>query len=202
MTTKEKIINASVKEFSVGGYPGARVENIASSAGVNKAMIFYYFGSKEGLYKIVIKKIVDELFEVIIKSGGLSANLKPEKFFENFPENYIRFFSDNREYLKVIGTELIQNPENLKRALRGFFNSETTLVPRNLRNVFEEWHKIGLITEPEPVHLFLNIISLCIFPIIARAIPETLFDLDLDNEQFIRERIVSVKNLLKRGILK
>jgi len=202
MTTKERIVDAAVHEFSKGGYPGARVDNIALKAGVNKAMIFYYFGSKEDLYKIVIKKIVGELFEVIIKSGGLSTDLKPEIFVENFPENYIRFFSDNHEYLKVISTELIQNPENLKRALKGFLNSENSLVPMNLRNVFEEWYKNGLITDPEPVHIFLNIISLCIFPIIAKAIPETIFDIDLDNEQFITERIVSVKNLLKRGILK
>ena len=202
MTSKEKIIEAAVHEFSKGGYPGARVDNIAVKAGVNKAMIFYYFGSKEELYKIVIKKIVGELFEVIKESGGLSTNLNPEVFFETFPENYIRFFSDNREYLKIIGTELIQNPENLKRALQGFFNSETMLLPKNLRKLFEEWYEDGLITEPEPVHLFLNIISICIFPIIARAIPETIFNLDLENEKFIRERIVSVKNLLKRGVLK
>ncbi len=202
MNTKEKIIEAAVHEFSKGGYPGARVDNIAIKAGINKAMIFYYFGSKENLYKTVIEKIVNELFDVINESGGFSTDLTPERFIEILPENYIRFFSDNREYLKVIGTELIHNPVNLKRALSGFFNLETKRVPVNLKSVFEKWYKEGLTTEPDPIHLFLNVISVCIFPIIAKTIPETIFDLNFEKDQFINERVTSVKNLLKRGILK
>ncbi len=202
MTTKEKIINAAVSEFSKGGYPGARVENIASNAGVNKAMIFYYFGSKEELYKKIIKKIISELFEVIKNSGGLIPDIKPEIFIENFTENYIRFFSGNREYMKIIGTDLIQNPINFKGALKNVFESDIKGIPLNIQNTFREWYKQGKITEPEPMHLFLNIMSLCIFPLIAKAFPEVIFDVDLENEKFIEERIRSVKNILKRGILK
>ena len=200
MTTKEKIIDAAVTEFSKGGYPGARVENIATNAGINKAMIFYYFGSKEGLYKLIINKIVRDLFNNLKESGGLKP--KPEAFIEGFTENYIRFFSRNREYMKIIGTDLIQNPVDLKEALKNVFNSDIKEIPANIQNSFREWHKQGLITEPDPMHLFLNIISLCIFPLIARAFPEVIFDVDLENEKFIEERIRSVKNILKRGILK
>ncbi len=202
MATKEKIIEAAILEFSKGGFAGARVENIATSAGVNKAMIFYYFGSKENLYKIIIKNIVGELFKVIIDSGGFNKDLKPEMFLEIFPEIYIRFFSRNRNYLKIIGVDLIQDQGNLKGALREFFDSRSKELPRNLQETFTEWSHMGLITEPDPIHLFLNIISLCIFPLIAKVFPETIFDLDLENEKFIKERIASVKNLLKRGVLK
>lgn len=202
MTSKEKIINAAVKEFSAGGLQGARVERIAKVAGVNKAMIFYYFGSKEKLHKEIINKIAGELFEVIRKSGGFKEDLKPEMFFDIFPENYIRFLSEHNEYLKIIGINLIQNPEGLKGALQEVFNYKTMELPVNLRRVFSKWYKEGLIAEPEPMHLMLNIISLCIFPLIAKTIPEVIFNIDLENDKFIEERIVSVKNLLKRGVLK
>ncbi|MEN8154721.1 MAG: TetR/AcrR family transcriptional regulator, partial [Acidobacteriota bacterium] len=98
MTTKEKIIDAAVTEFSKGGYPGARVENIAVNAGVNKAMIFYYFGSKEELYKVIIKKIIGELFLTLMNNGAFKLTPEPETFFDTFTENYIRFFSKNRKY--------------------------------------------------------------------------------------------------------
>ncbi len=202
MTTKEKIINAAVTEFSKGGYPGARVENIAANAGVNKAMIFYYFGSKEELYKLIIKKIVGDLFKKLKESGGLEPEPDPETFIEVFTENYIRFFSGNREYMKIVGIDLIQNPVNLKGALKNVFDSDIKEIPANIQNSFRKWYKQGVITEPDPMHLFLNVISLCIFPLIARAFPEVIFDVDLENEQFIEERIRSVKNILKRGILK
>ena len=102
MTSKEKIINAAIKEFSIGGYSGARVENIASAAGVNKAMIFYYFDSKEKLHKMIIKIILSELFNSISKNRDFTENLKPEIFFDIFPETYIRFFFEHKDYLKII----------------------------------------------------------------------------------------------------
>ncbi|MCK5222541.1 MAG: TetR/AcrR family transcriptional regulator [Candidatus Aminicenantes bacterium] len=202
LSSREKIIEAAVKEFSAGGFPGSRVENIAKAASVNKAMIFYYFGSKEGLYKVVIKNIVGQLMNIIKKTGGIDTPIDPEKFIESFPENYVRFFSGNRDFLRIIGVDLILSPSNLKEALSEFFNSEILLVPQNLRKVIPEWYKQGLITESNPVHLFLNVISLCIFPLIVRVFPEIIFNIDLDNDKFIEDRIKSIKNLLKRGLLK
>ena len=202
MTSREKIINAAVVEFSKGGYPGARVENIAVKAGVNKAMIFCYFGSKEALYKVIIKKIIGELFQSIM-SGELPGQIpEPGAFFDTFTENYIRFFSRNRNYLKIIGTDLIQNPVNLKGALKNYFDSDSMGIPTGIQHMFRKWYSEGWITEPEPMHLILNIISICIFPLIARVFPEVIFNLDLDNDQFISERIRSVQNIIKNGIIK
>ena len=139
---------------------------------------------------------------IIKKTGGIDTPIDPEKFIESFPENYVRFFSGNRDFLRIIGVDLILSPSNLKEALSEFFNSETLLVPQNLRKVIPEWYKQGLITESNPVHLFLNVISLCIFPLIVRVFPEIIFNIDLDNDKFIEDRIKSIKNLLKRGLLK
>ncbi|MEN8223686.1 MAG: hypothetical protein ABFR36_10600, partial [Acidobacteriota bacterium] len=161
-----------------------------------------YFGSKEELYKVIIKKIIGELFLTLTNNGAFKLTPEPETFFDTFTENYIRFFSKNRKYMKIVGTDLIQNPVNLKGALKNFFDSDSQDIPKNLQSIFREWYKKGIITEPDPMHLFLNIISLCIFPLIARAFPEVIFDVDLENEKFIEERIRSVKNILKRGILK
>jgi len=202
MSSREKIVNAAVIEFSKGGYPGARVESIADRAGLNKAMIFYYFGSKEELYKVIIKKIIGELFQNVMAGWIPEQSPEPGKFFDTFTENYIRFFSGNRNYMKIVGTDLIQNPVSLKGALKNYFESDSIGVPANLQHLFRTWYKAGKITEPEPMHLFLNIISICIFPLIARVFPEVIFDIDLDNDQFINERIRSVQNIIKNGIIK
>lgn len=58
--SREKILKAAFAEFAESGLAGARVDQIAAEAGVNKAMIYYHFSSKEALYHEVIKKLIAE----------------------------------------------------------------------------------------------------------------------------------------------
>src|SRR5437588_9976060 len=53
--TKERILAAALLEFSEKGIAGARVDAIAARAGVNKRMLYYYFGSKDDLYRAVLR---------------------------------------------------------------------------------------------------------------------------------------------------
>lgn len=63
--TREAIFKAGLAEFSAKGLAGARTEAIAHRAGVNKRMLFYCFGSKEGLYREVLKRKIEEKGRVI-----------------------------------------------------------------------------------------------------------------------------------------
>ena len=57
--TKERIMQAALEEFSLHGFEGARMEKIASKVGINKASLYFYFKSKEQLFR--------ELFDIIVK---------------------------------------------------------------------------------------------------------------------------------------
>lgn len=63
--TKAQILDAAEEEFAKQGLNGARTEAIAKGAGVNKAMIYYYFESKEGLYKAVLQRPATEMYEML-----------------------------------------------------------------------------------------------------------------------------------------
>lgn len=63
--TKAQILDAAEEEFAKYGLNGARTEAIAKGAGVNKAMIYYYFESKEGLYKAVLQRPATEMYEML-----------------------------------------------------------------------------------------------------------------------------------------
>ena len=54
-SSRDRIINAALDEFGQFGLAGARVDRIAKKAGLNKAMIYYHFNSKENLYREMIK---------------------------------------------------------------------------------------------------------------------------------------------------
>ncbi len=200
--TREKIINAAVKEFSQKGFHGGRVENIAKSAGVNKAMIFYYFSSKEKLHGVILKTILKKLFGELKKKGVIKLSITPEEFIDKFTDIYINFFMKNTDFLKIIGLDLIRDPDNFKDKIRDVFDISLKLMPVNFKRAISKWYQKGQISESDPVHFFLNIASLCIFPIIFRPFPEAIFNMDFDDAEFAKKRVESVKNILKRGILK
>ncbi len=106
---KEKIINSAMNEFSKNGLKGSRVENIAKKANVNKAMLFYYFGSKKNLYELIVKKTVNMLLGRL--SEIISPTLTIDDFIEKFPDIYINFFSQNKEFVNMIIIDLLQNPD-------------------------------------------------------------------------------------------
>lgn len=56
--SRERILSASIREFSSHGYAGARVERVAKAANANKQLIYYYFGSKSGLYAAALEETV------------------------------------------------------------------------------------------------------------------------------------------------
>ena len=87
--TKERILLAAQKEFAARGYSGARMEAIAHGAVINKAMLFYYFSSKDNLYRTVLFGVFSEIFGEI--GSFISQQLTPELFLKKFPEIYILF---------------------------------------------------------------------------------------------------------------
>ena len=60
--TRAAILNAALEEFAHEGVTGARTDEIARSAGVNKALLYYYFKDKDGLYAAVLEQVISGLF--------------------------------------------------------------------------------------------------------------------------------------------
>jgi len=85
---KQKIIDAGRKEFAAFGFEGARVDRIAQKANINKAMIFYYFSSKQNLYRTVIKEVLLD-FIPRVQRAVMEAST-PESLFEILPALYTR----------------------------------------------------------------------------------------------------------------
>ncbi|HNX59971.1 MAG TPA: TetR/AcrR family transcriptional regulator [Spirochaetota bacterium] len=69
--SREKIIQAAIKEFSISGFHGARVDAIAKRSGINKAMIYYHFKNKDGLYQAIIGQLFDKISGIINEHASL-----------------------------------------------------------------------------------------------------------------------------------
>jgi AcrR family transcriptional regulator len=200
-SSKEAILAAARGEFAGHGFSGARMETIARAAGCNKAMLFYYFSSKEKLYRAVLGHAMAEIFAAI--GNVIQARLTPEIFMERFPEIYIRFLARNPDLPRILVFDLIHNPENISQAMKELFRENAGFMPQRLLEMIRSWHDQGLISESDPLHFMLNVVSLSIFSFVGRPMVEAISGLKVGNDdEFYDARIQSVVNILKKGMLK
>ncbi len=200
-SSAERIRRAALAEFSTQGFSGARVERIARRAKVNKAMIFYHFGSKRGLFQTVLQGALGKIFREI--GPAVQSFQDPETFLEVFPEIYIRHFARHPELIRLVGLLLIQETDVLVSVLQEIASSpplsETRpLMMKNLLN----WYQQGRINEPDPQQIMLSVVGLSLFPFIGLPLIETFTGSKTErNDEFTQRRIESVVRLLKQGML-
>jgi len=113
--SKKLILDCAIELFSTKGYSSTSMEEVANMCDLNKAMIFYYYNTKQGLYEAVIIQILDEIYATIIKEN---ANLdKPMEELESFIKTYASF-SCSRPYLpSLLLRELSDSGAQMPEAL-------------------------------------------------------------------------------------
>jgi len=175
-STEKRILEAARRIFHIKGLAGARMQEIADGAKINKAMLNYYFRSKDKLFEAVFKEAVQNFFPRIFQM--LSSDLPLFEKIEFFVDGYYSFLQKNMCVPGFIINELAQNPQRLKI----FFTEQGIRPPEIFLNQIRKAIEDKKIIEMEPMTLVLNIISLCIFPIVAKPIVETVFN--LSEEQY------------------
>src|SRR5204863_4894856 len=114
--TRAVILNAAIAEFTSKGLSGARIDRIARRAGVNKRMIYYYFGNKEGLYIAVLEETY-----TAIRTAEIGLNLtdrNPAEGMRELVEFTWRYFIDHPEFLSLLLTENFNRARYLKNSRR------------------------------------------------------------------------------------
>jgi AcrR family transcriptional regulator len=162
VNTEETILRAAKEVFLTRGYDGARMKEIADKAGINKALLHYYFRSKEKLFLAVFESAMQKLFPSLVKifSDKGSLNDKIRKFYEI----HIGFLIDNPMIPGFIISEMARRRESLQFIVDNFKKLD---LYENFRATVEKSISRGEIREVDPAQLMLHIISLSVFPVIA-----------------------------------
>lgn len=176
------------------------MNKIALNAEINKAMLFYYFSSKENLYQEVLKHAIKKIMPKIRNIVLLER--KPEGFLEKLPGIYINFFAENQDFVKMVAFDFAQHTEMIKKTFEETIGKGFNQGPKLILKKIKTWYSQGKVSESDPLHFIINIISLCLFAFIARPIIESIFNTKIGNEKFNQNRIKSVVNILKQGMLK
>jgi TetR/AcrR family transcriptional regulator len=204
MNSREKTISAAINVFSLKGKHGARMEEIAEEAGVNKSTVYYYFNSKENLYREVLKKIYYEKFRFVfdelqrIQSDRINHVRRAEAIIRAFS----RAFSENSNYSTIINNALTNEPQDLQYVIRLLKAEYDFIRPEQLVGFFEEGISNEAFRNIDTKQTIISIVGVAMIFFIGKPIIEIMLGLDLEDEDaFLDERQESLIDLLLYGIV-
>lgn len=171
--TEQKILEAAKIVFLERGLDGARMQDIADKAGINKALLHYYFRSKDKLFDVIFYEAAARFLPQL---GELFASELPlfEKI-EKFVHTYIDLLQTNPHLPLFVLNEMQKKDGN--EFFSKLWQGKKPAV-HILAKQIDEAAKAGLIRPIKPVHLLLNIISMSIFPFVARPIVKMVWGVD------------------------
>ncbi|HEY6902184.1 MAG TPA: TetR family transcriptional regulator [Puia sp.] len=163
-STEEKIKEAARKLFTQKGFAATRTRDIADEAGINLALLNYYFRSKQKLFDIIMM----ENFRHFIQ--GITFNfqdttLSLEQKVQKVVTMYIDFLTENPDLPLFILNELRNNPDQLAANIHGEIGPARLAFFAQLKTAADAGH-IGI----QPFHLIANLVGLTVFPFVGRPI--------------------------------
>lgn len=195
--TEQRILEAAKKIFIVKGRDGARMQEIADEAGINKSLLHYYYRSKDKLFDAVLT----EAFKGILPD--VAALMTGDKsVFEKirlFAASYIESINQNPLLPNFVIHELSRDPMTIVCLIKS-----SGINPLSFINQVQEEIKEGKINPIDPFHLIVNMISMCIFPFVARPILQHVV-FNGDNEifdSFIEQRKTEIPEFIINSIKK
>lgn len=193
--TEVKILEAARKVFERMGYYGARMQDIADEAQINKAMLHYYYRSKEKLFERILDDAIKSVLGIISQILNIEMSLEDKIRF--FIKTYIEFIQNNQFVPGFVIHELSINSESAAKVLNSFKALEITPF---FKQINEEIAK-GNIVNIHPAHIILNLMSWCIFPFLSKNL--IMSKAGINDEQFnllIEERKTILPELFINSI--
>lgn len=193
-TTEERILEAAKKVFLRDGLQGARMQDIADLATINRSMLHYYFRDKELLSQTVMKGVISKF--VVAFKENLNSELSFEEKVDNYIAAEINLAFDNPDLLIFALHESSKDPEFFKKIIE----SKMSVV---FRKQMKEAYEKGEIVPKNIEEFVVSVSSLCMFPFIAG--PLYMMILRWDEEKWASYRKVlkrSLPKLIKRVIFK
>ncbi|MEZ4782415.1 MAG: TetR/AcrR family transcriptional regulator [Flavobacteriaceae bacterium] len=170
--TEEQILEAAQKVFQAKGMEGARMQEIADKANINKAMLHYYYRSKQLLFEAVFKKAFSLLAPQL--NAILNDDSSIEDKIKEFTHNYISFIIKHPYLPNFIIQELNRNPNFIDKIKKNVDFPNIDKFKLQVKNEV----KTGNIVPINAEQLFINILSLNIFPFVASPLIKAFTNVD------------------------
>ena len=197
--TKRDIVAVATHEFAENGLMGARVDEIAARTKTSKRMIYYYFGSKEGLYLAVLEEAYRHIRNI---EGELKVDhLSPADGLAQLVRSTFDYHLANPDFARLVMNENMH---------RGEFIGQSQIIQKlnipaiqSVRSLYERGRKSGVFREGvDPVELHWTISALCLFNVANRYTFSIIFKRDLGSPAVLAARrqtaIDTILNFVRR----
>ena len=157
-SAKEKILKSAIDEFIEYGFFGARMHRIAKTAGVNKALLHYYFSSKQKMYEQVLDEVTEIILDKINKIEDDDKDIR-DKITEIL-DVYVEVFNNNRDYARMLVYEVIREGKEIRKILiRKLHRIPFNPLNGKIYNYFRKKIKQGEMKKCDILQLIISIVS-------------------------------------------
>jgi TetR/AcrR family transcriptional regulator len=189
--TEQRILDAAHSVFIRRGTSGARMQEIAREAGVNSALLHYYFKTKEGLSEAVFRRAAKKLFPCVIQIMG--SDLEIDEKVAQVVQVELDHLSQTPYLPGYLIGELTHHPARARQLVSAIAGAAPdTLLPTvfdTVRKQIAAQVRAGTMRPVEPEQFMVSLLSLCVFPFAAKPLLMVLLALDQKGfDGFIRRR--------------
>jgi TetR/AcrR family transcriptional regulator len=195
--TRARLLAAGIRLFSQRGFDGVSVDEIVLEAGANKRMVYHYFGSKEAIYREVLREVFERLTNIELAMVDREEGV--EEALESLVRAYFAFLAANPEFVQLLLWENLGKGRHLMAA--GDALSKAPILDV-LHRVLRRGVREGQIGPGfDCKHLLINLIGLCLIYFSNRYTLSQSVGLDLRSPQVLQEGVNQVLRLVKHGII-
>ena len=182
--TEDKIFDAATDVFIEKGMDGARMQDIANHAGINKALLHYYYRTKDHLFTAVFEKIAGTMFSKFAPVFDTKLTLEDKIRF--FFREHIAFMQKNPRLPAFLLNEFHRNPERIRKLIQSIDINRlwTTLEAQHK----EELKRYNISKENIP-QFMTTVAGMSVFPFVARPVIASIMEkMGYNFDQYIEER--------------
>jgi TetR/AcrR family transcriptional regulator len=198
--SRAAILQAAVREFSREGVAGARTDAIARAAGVNKALLYYYFKDKETLYGAVLDHVFGGLKQSI--QEALASDLPPREKLLAYVGAHFDYIAGHPLYPRIAQGEMMRaargRAPHLERIAKQYF------VPLfgKVAAVIEEGQKTGDFRQVDPVHFVPSMIAIIVFHFTNAPVLRIVRKIDPLAPQLVAARRAAVMDFISAALFR
>lgn len=182
--TEDKIFDAATDVFIERGMDGARMQDIANHAGINKALLHYYYRTKDHLFNAVFEKIAETMFTKF--APVFDTNLTLEDKIRFFFREHISFMQKNPRLPAFLLNEFHRNPQRIRKLIQ---NIDINKLWTTLETQHKEELKRYNITRENIPQFMTTVAGMSVFPFVARPVIAGIMEkMDYNYEQYLEER--------------
>jgi TetR/AcrR family transcriptional regulator len=194
LTTARRIVATAEKIFSEQGLAGARMDEIARAAKVNKALLYYYFHSKQELYRFVLETLLSQLRSRVGDPGA--AAMSPRKRLAALVDHFFDFVQRHPNYPRLIQREMMSNGPNIEWIVSEYYRP----LHGRLVHLMEEGIACGEFRRVDTRNTALTVVSILVFYFSAAPVLTRILGHDPLRPREVARRRQAVQDFLEHGL--